>query len=77
MNHDDRVMQTSGGRGGGNCWEMNSGPFYTPGRPSKNCKRPWNACSTWPHEAQEVTERTVWGARTEYIAFDGHWCVPS
>src|SRR4051812_31729457 len=56
-----RAMRTSGERGGGNCWEMKSEPFYVLGRPSRNCKRRRNVCSTWQHDIQEVTERTVQG----------------
>src|SRR5262249_35832389 len=53
-----RATPTSGGRGGGNCWAMKSRPFYALGRPSRKSVPPPNACSTWPPDIEDVTERT-------------------
>src|SRR3954463_15298963 len=57
MNHDARATRTSGGRGGGNCWEMKSGPLCAWMRLSGNYNRPRNACSTWRLDSDDVAPR--------------------
>src|SRR4051794_34271296 len=59
MNHDARATRTSGGRGGGNCWEMKSGPLCAWVRLSGDYNRPRNACSTWRLDSDDVAPRAV------------------
>jgi hypothetical protein len=43
--------------GGGNCWEMKSGPLCAWVRLSGNYNRPRNACSTWRLDSDDVAPR--------------------
>src|SRR3954452_117753 len=59
MRPGDRVTRTSGGRGGGNYWEMKSGPLCAWVRLSGNYNRPRNTCSTWRLDSNDVAPRAV------------------
>src|SRR5262249_44099108 len=52
------ATRTSDGRGAGNCWPAKSKRVYARGGVERKSRRQQNACSTWPHNINEVPERT-------------------
>src|SRR5579883_1428680 len=71
MNRGARATRTSAGRGGGNCWEMKSGPLCARVRPSGNYNRQRNACSTWRLDTNDVAPRAVLTQRQGFSTMKG------